>query len=152
MARFGLFPGAWTGAVGLIFGGSVELLGAGDEQEWIRYISWGAIALGALVILWGVTVNGRQWWRREGPNSNGTEATLKMGKKSKFQGSVNGDVTIHNPPPLGGGAMFENCEFVDNETAISAPKGYSLGFDRTSFRSNGKAVDIREAGNPDEDK
>lgn len=86
MRAISLYPGTWTGALGLLFGGGVEVIGAGDEQQWLRYLGWAAVALGVAVLIWGVRIRGMHlwmpWWRKSGvdeASENSTHPLIEIG-------------------------------------------------------------------------
>ena len=64
MERIRLHPGVWVGALGLIFGGAFAVLSAAESQQALTCAGWLAIAAGAALAIWGVTIDGEHWWKK----------------------------------------------------------------------------------------
>ena len=57
------------------------MLGDGQQNQWIAALGWAAIIIGFGVLLWGVTIDGRQWWRRKQKNQIREASTEDMNGK-----------------------------------------------------------------------
>lgn len=40
-----------------------EVIAANSTETWVALLGWAMIAVGMGVLVWGFTINGRQWWK-----------------------------------------------------------------------------------------
>lgn len=63
MRRLSLHPGVWAGFAGLCFSGIFSVLSASIQQPGLWLAGWLAILLSALLLIWGVKLDGEHLWR-----------------------------------------------------------------------------------------
>ena len=64
MARIGLHSGAWSNFGSFTLTGAGAVIGATTEQGALQILGWAGMAFGLAVLIWGVTIDGEQWWKR----------------------------------------------------------------------------------------
>ena len=67
MRRIGLHPGVYGTSIGLFITGGLAVLSATPVQSGILWLGEAAIALGVLLLTWGVKIDGEHWWKRFWP-------------------------------------------------------------------------------------
>lgn len=65
-----LTPGAYGTGVSVIGGG---LVGAYPDHRWV---GWIFVAIGVLIVLWGITIDGDKWWRKLRPGGESTQPMI----------------------------------------------------------------------------
>jgi hypothetical protein len=70
--RIGFQDGVWTNVGSFVLTGAGAVTGATAEQPLLQYIGWAGMVFGLLLLLWGLKIDGRQWWRRREPSPPGS--------------------------------------------------------------------------------
>ena len=68
MGKIGLRPGTWTNTAAFLLSGAGAVTGATAEQEAYQVLGWIGMALGLLILLWGITWDGALGGEHSGEN------------------------------------------------------------------------------------
>jgi hypothetical protein len=76
--RIGLHSGAWTNFGSFTLAGAGAVTGATAEQAALQYLGWLGMAFGIAILIWGITIDGEQWWKRRVVKIDGPVAALPL--------------------------------------------------------------------------
>lgn len=105
--KFGFAPGALVSSLGFVIAGVTTVVTTDWDNVWAIWVGWAAVAVGVLILVFQITIEGRIWWQKNW-----------AGKASSLSKSINELVTAYqNAAPMGHDWFDQDVALRQHESA-----------------------------------